>query len=101
MIGLTLGRAWFGLGVWEKARMRLKAAVADALVSQGPAADRTLDITQQLARTATFDSQYARAGELYRQLLEARRRNPGWNRPVSIEARRGHRSEEHTLNSSH
>src|SRR3546814_10558241 len=28
-IGLTLGRAWFGLGVWDKARMRLEAALAD------------------------------------------------------------------------
>src|SRR3546814_14782239 len=30
-IGLTLGRAWFGLGVWDKARMRLEAALADPL----------------------------------------------------------------------
>jgi serine/threonine protein kinase/predicted Zn-dependent protease len=89
-IGLTLGRAWFGLGVWDKARMRLEAALTNALASQGPDADLTLDITQQLARTDTFDSQYARAGELYRQLLAARRRNPGWDRPVTIEARRGH-----------
>lgn len=89
-IGLTLGRAWFGLGMWDKARMRLEAALEDSLLSQGPDADLTLDITQQLARTATFDSQYARADELYRQLLEARNRNTGWDQPVTIEARRGH-----------
>ncbi|QDH69256.1 serine/threonine-protein kinase [Marilutibacter alkalisoli] len=89
-IGLTLGRAYFGLGLWGTARTRLEKALSDARLSLGNEADLTLDIEQQLARTATFDSQYTRAEELYRHLLEARRKHSGWNSPITLQARRDH-----------
>ncbi|HSD15903.1 MAG TPA: serine/threonine-protein kinase [Thermomonas sp.] len=89
-VGLTLARAYFGLGLWSKARLRLEKAHADARMVLGHDARLTLDIEEQLGVTATFDGHYAQAEAIYRHLLDARRRTLGWDAPATLTARRGH-----------
>lgn len=89
-VALTIGRVYFGLGLWDKASKRLKRAHDYTRTTLGESAPLTLDIEQQLALTEIFNSHYAEATDIYRHLLQARRKYPGWDKPVTIKARRGH-----------
>lgn len=89
-IGLSIGRAYFGLGLWDRARVRLGKAHRDARGALGSNAPLTLDIEEQLGLTATYAGDYAGAAALYRHLLPARRAHAGETAPATIAARRGH-----------
>jgi serine/threonine protein kinase len=87
--GLTIGRAYFGLGLWTRARQRLESARRDAITALGRDAPLTLDIEEQLGSTATFDGHYREAAAVYGHLLPARRAQSGPRSPATIRALRG------------
>ncbi|MFT3754727.1 MAG: serine/threonine-protein kinase [Pseudoxanthomonas sp.] len=88
--GLSIGRAYFGLGLWERALPRLQKAREDAAEALGDEAALTLDIEQQLGQTLTYTGDYDAAQSLYRHLLAARRRLSGPDSPATISARQGY-----------
>lgn len=88
-IGLTLGRAYFGMGLWPQAWNRLEKALRDAQLGAGTDAPLTLDIEQDLGLTAIYAGEYSRAGEIYGHLVGTRKRLHGWDAPETIAARRG------------
>lgn len=89
-IGLSIGRAYFGLGLWDRARVRLGKAHREARSALGSEAPLTLDIEEQLGLTSTYAGDYAVAAALYRHLLAARRAHAGETAPATIAAQRGH-----------
>jgi tetratricopeptide (TPR) repeat protein len=86
-VGLTLGSAYFGLGQWKQARLRLEKALADARASLGNEAPMTLDIEEQLGINAAYDGQYAEAKSIVQHLIASRTRIDGPNAPHTITAR--------------
>ena len=89
-IGLSIGRAYFGLGLWDRARIRLGKAHRDARGALGSNAPLTLDIEEQLGLTSTYAGDYTAAAAIYRHLLPARRALAGETAPATIAAQRGH-----------
>ncbi|WP_330885410.1 serine/threonine-protein kinase [Rudaea sp.] len=89
-IGFTLARAYFGMGQWDKARVRLEKARADAGAALGSEAMLTLDIEELLGVAMIYDGLFAEADKLYSHLIDSRTRALGPNAPGTIAARRGH-----------
>ena len=88
-VGLSLGRAYFGLGLWSHARARLAKTHAEARAALGANHPLVLDIEEHLALTSTYDSHYAQATALYAHLIPSRTRQRGPHHPATLEARRG------------
>jgi len=89
-IGLSIGRAYFGLGLWDRARRRLESARRDAIAAGAHDAPLVLDIEDQLGVTATYDGRYDEAADIYAHLIPARIAQAGVDAPATISARRGH-----------
>jgi serine/threonine protein kinase len=88
--GLSIARAYFGLGLWHQSYARLTQADADARTRLPADAPLVLQIEQQLGITATYDGRYAEAQRIYADLLPRLRAGPGWTAPETIAARRGY-----------
>jgi len=88
--GLSIARAYFGLGLWHQSYARLAKADADARMRLPADAPLVLKIEQQLGITATYDGRYAEAQRIYADLLPRLRASPGWTAPETIAARRGY-----------
>ncbi|HEV8694021.1 MAG TPA: tetratricopeptide repeat protein [Lysobacter sp.] len=89
-IGLSIGRAYFGHGLWSRARSRLERTYASASKSLGPDHPITLDIAEYLAQTCIYDARYARAEAIYRELIPARTRTDGATARKTLRTRGGH-----------
>ena len=86
--GLSIARAYLGLGLWHQSYARLAKVDADARTQLPADAPLVLKIEQQLGITATYDGRYAEAQRIYADLLPRLRAGPGWTAPETIAARR-------------
>lgn len=88
--GLSIGRAYFGLGLWNQAAARLKIARRDATAAFGDDSPLALDIEEKLGLALTYSGDYGASEALYQHLLATRRARNGPDAPATIAAMAGH-----------
>ena len=88
-IGLTLGRAYYGLGLWPRAGVRLSKALDDARSALGDEDPQTLEIEAQLAQNRVYEARYQEAQQLYDQVLAGLTRQFGPYDARTLRARMG------------
>ena len=88
-IGLSLGRAYARIGLWQPAGVRLQSALAAARGQLGNDAQLTLSIETALAQASTETAHYDAAATLYAHLIPTLTTQYGWRDPATITVRAG------------